>query len=336
MKLVSSVWMPVVAGAVCLFAGAAPAAWFHETFATDPAARGWTSVGDASLFAWDPGQGALAATWDSRRTNSYYCHPVGAVLTRTNDFCLTFTLRLSELTPGIDPDKVVGSFPISVGLVNLDEATGATFWRGTGANTPDLVEFSYFPDPLVPSWQWGPSLTSVLVDSAGTNWTQWVYCTSYDGLELGDLYQVTMIYTAADQTLRTSLTRNGQPFGSFPDGQPGLGFGDFRVDHVAICSYSDAGQWPDFAGSTYARGAVQNIALTPPPVTGLTLRLVSGVPQAQFLSAPFWTYRLERTTDLVTWIALSATTTGTGGWLQLQDPNAPAGPAFYRVRAELP
>ena len=336
MKLLQHVWLPAVAGVLALGTGSAAAVWFHETFATDPAAHGWASVGDPSLFQWDAAHGVLAATWDSRRTNSYYCRSLDTVLTRTNDFCLAFELRLSEITPGIDPAKTAGSFPISIGLLNLAQATAPNFLRGTGADTPDLFEFSYFPDPLVPTWQWGPSLTSVLVDSGGTNWNQWVYCTSYDGLAVGDLYRVTMIYTAADQSLRTTMTRNGEPFGSFPVGQPQTGFGDFRVDHVALCSYSDAGQWPDFAGSTLARGTVRHLAVTPPPVTDLAFRLMGRVPEAQFTSAPFWSYRLERTGDLVNWTSLPGATAGTGGLLQLQDPNAPATPAFYRVRADLP
>ena len=336
MKLLQLVWLPALAGVWSFAPGSAAAAWFNETFAADPATHGWTAVGAPGLFQWDATHGVLEANWDSRLANSYYCRPLGTVLTRSNDFCLTFELRLSEVTPGIDPAKITGSFPISVGLVNLSEATAPGFWRGTGANTPDLVEFSYFPDPLVPTWQWGPSLTSVLVDSGGTNWSQWVYCTSYDGLAIGDLYRVTMIYTAADQSLRTTMTRNGEPFGSFPAGQPQTGFGDFQVDHVALCSYSDAGQWPDFAGSTFARGTVQRIAVTPPPVTGLGLRISDRVPGAQFISAPFWSYRLERTADLVNWTTLPGATTGTGGRLELQDTNAPNTPAFYRVRADLP
>ena len=59
-----------------------------------------------------------------------------------------------------------------------------------------------------------------------------------------------------------------------------------------------------------------------------------GVWQAHFFSHSNWLYTLERSTNLQSWVAVSEIRRGNESEMVLQDTNAPASRAFYRVRAD--
>src|SRR6185295_374668 len=85
-------------------------------------------------------------------------------------------------------------------------------------------------------------------------------------LTTGDVFRLTVSYTAADQVLRTSALRNGAPFDSLADVSL-ADKSDFRVDAFAVINYSDAVQAgsPRFYGSVLAHGTVDNVQLVLPP-----------------------------------------------------------------------
>src|ERR1041385_6840372 len=118
------------------------AATFQEEFSSEPTSRGWQSHGDGTLFQWNGSNQNLEVTWDSARANSYLAWPLSATLSRADDFSFAFDLRLSDIAVGTTPDKPF-TFELAIGLINLGEATGPNFLRGTGTNSPDLVEFDY-------------------------------------------------------------------------------------------------------------------------------------------------------------------------------------------------
>jgi hypothetical protein len=147
---------------------------------------------------------------------------------------------------------------------------------------------------------------------------------------------VALDYIASESRLVTTMTRNGEPFGPIPDGWLMPDFSDFRVDHVSVSSYSDAGQWPGWGGSILAHGVLDNLVVTtpPPPVTNVSGGFHQGVWQVIFRSQTNWMYSLEATTDFRSWTT-AALAAGDGGGLVLQDTNA--SPArFYRVKADKP
>src|SRR2546423_13860810 len=78
---------------------------FQEDFSTDPAADGWKSVGDSSLFHWNATDHNLQAAWDSSRSNSYFALPLGTILAKDDDFSVAFDLRLNDFAAGINPQK---------------------------------------------------------------------------------------------------------------------------------------------------------------------------------------------------------------------------------------
>ena len=148
---------------------AAHAATITENFTGNPLQNGWQVFGDTNLFQWNSVNQNLAVTWDSTQMNSYFYHPLGMVLARDDDFGVAFDLRLNDFLAGIDP-QMPSTFPLSVGFLNLSEASQPGFLRGTGYSAADLAEFSFFPDP-VGAWIYGPSLTAVMTDSTALNYS---------------------------------------------------------------------------------------------------------------------------------------------------------------------
>jgi hypothetical protein len=315
------------------------AAVIQENFATDPSARGWRTFGDTSLFHWSAANQNLEVTWDSSRTNSFFHLPLGTIITKSDDFSFSFDVRLSDIRPGNTPGKT-NEFQIAIGLLDYASATKTNYFVGTGVNSTygirNAVEFDYFPDA-----GFGETFTTVV---ASTN--NRIYPAHNFPLPMttGDTFRITMSYTASNQLLRTSATKNGAPFGKLPgntlDDLSLAGRNDFRVDSFAVISYSDAIQagLPAYHGSILAHGTVDNVQLTIArrPVSNLRLLSANGMWSVQFTSAANWTYTLERSGNLADWTPASLLTTGTGKTLSLEDTNAATAKSFYRVRAERP
>jgi hypothetical protein len=296
----------------------------REDFASDPAEAGWRRFGNASLFAWNPATQDLAVTWDSSQPNSYFYQPLQTVLTARDDARFGFDLRLKDVVVGVNPARPF-TFELAIGLLNLSEATATNFWRGTATQSPDLVEFDYFPDS-----GFGATISTIIVSSNN----QFIPSFSFPlELTVGDLFHVELSYVAAKRTLSTVMQRNGQPFGPIKDVVLGSTFTDFRADTFAISSYNDAGA----DGSIFAHGSVDNLDITvpDPPLTSITGTLSGSQFQVQFIGQTNWFYLLERTDDWQLWQAVSAPSAGTGAIQVLKDSSSPAPErAFYRVRAE--
>jgi len=320
----------VLTGASAMFSLSARAGTLQEDFSTDPAARDWRVFGDTNLFSWDSTNQQLQVTWDSSQPNSYFYRRLGTILARDDDFSLAFDLRLADITPGVNTNKT-GAFELSVSLLNFSEATRTNFLRGTGTDSPNLVEFDDFPDAGFGATIWPEFIsTNSSFNYNGTN--------DYTLLALttGDWFHVGMVYTASNATLTTIMTRNQAAFGPINQVLLSTNFTDFRVDTFAISSYSDTG---DDYDSLLAHGTVDNLVITtpPPPVLGLTGDFASqNTWEVRFISHSNWLYTLERTTDLQTWTASSLAVNGNGTNLVLQDTQPAPASASYRVRAQRP
>jgi hypothetical protein len=306
----------------------AKAATLTENFSTNPLQDGWKIFGDTNLFQWDSTNQNLDVTWDSSQTNSYFYHPLGTILTSNDDFTLAFDLELNEAT------AYNYGFELAIGFLNISEATSTNFQRSTGENSPNLVEFDYFPDV-----GYGPTIWPVFVD---TN-SDFNYNGSTDyaiyAPNLGDWYHIIMTYTASNLTMVTTMTNFEQTSGiTIVDpldlNNPYYPFTDYRVDTLSVSSYQDDG----YGDSIYAQGVIDNFVATlpPPPVQNLTGAFSNGIWQAQFCSQSNWFYTLERTTNFQCWTPVSPSTPGNGTTLFLQDTNPPPTQAFYRVSAARP
>ena len=323
-----------------LLAAAPPggAAVFQENFATNPAERGWRSFGDASLFRWNSTNQNLQVTWDSSRTNSFFHLPLGTIVTKSDDFSFSFDVRLNDIRAGTTPGKT-NEFEIALGILNYSSATNANSFRGAGVSSSygvrNVVEFDYFKFDYIPDLWFGDTFATVVISTNNRIYPEHNPLT----MTTGDTFRISFNYSASNQLLRTTATKNGTPFGILPANTlRDLSLAeanDFRVDSFAVINYSDAIQVGP-PGSVLAHGTVDNIqvAVPQPPISNLRLSFTNSAWRAQFTSATNWTYTLEQTTDLALWTPASPVTPGTGAMLSLQDTNSSATKSFYRVRAE--
>lgn len=297
----------------------AHAVTFSEDFAADPAADGWKIFGDTNLFQWNSTNQNLEVIWDSSQTNSYFYRSIGTIVTTNDAFSLEFDLQLDDVAVG------GYGFELAVGFLNFADATRSNFFRGTGRDSPNLVEFDYFPDS-----GFGPSIDATLVDQTRTNFHFF-----YDvrPLDEGVNYHVVLVHAAGTAAITAQIFANGSLYTALPLSYFTTDFFDFRVDTIAIESYSDAHS----GGSILAHGVLDNLVVNvpPPPIQDFTGNFTNGIWLAQFLSQSNWFYTMQRTTDLESWMNI-ATNSGNGTNLFLQDANPPASKAFYRVRAERP
>jgi hypothetical protein len=315
------------------------AAVYQEDFSADPAAHGWRTFGNSSLFHWNPTNANLEVTWNSSQSNSYFYLPFGTVLAKSDDFSFSFDLKMKDLKFGTSSNRP-STFQISVGLLNFHAATNGSYYRGAGTAATygmrNFVDWSFFPD-----------------DGYGATWATTVVSTNLRylpahnfPLELttNDLYQITLSYAASNQTLRTTAMKNGAPYGLPPNNSLQslilTSHPDYRLDALAITSYSDAVQIGpiDEWGSILAHGVVDNITLTvPAPTPGkLTLLKTNGVPRIEFLSKTNWNYALERTTNFNSWTVVYPATNGNGSLLSLPDTTGAGEKVFYRIGVERP
>jgi hypothetical protein len=315
--------LPALAGLFLVGASTSRATTITQDFAGDPLTNGWSVFGDAGLFVWNSTNQNLEVTWDSSQTNSYFCRRFGTSFTKASDFMLGFDLRLNDIAGGVHPNKPF-PFQISVGLLNLAQATNAGF------ESPNLVEFNYFPAAI-----FEPTVSPVLI-SSNNEFSDGGFTFPLE-LRTNTLFHITMVYNAADRTLRTLITSNGVPFVPVRDCTLNTNFSDFVVDHFGVSSYCDVGQFPGFEGSVLAHGVVDNFLFAaPPPVTKLIAVRDGHAAGVQFRSTTNWFYALERTTNFQSWATASSAVAGTGGTLNLQDTNPPLASAYYRVNAWLP
>ena len=312
-----------IAGLFAVTATSASAVILTENFSADPLQHGWKIFGDTNLFRWNATNQNLEVTWNSTNQNSYFYRPLGTILARDDDFTLSFNLRLDDVAVFNYGQQV------ALGLLNFSEATNAAFSR-PNADSPNLFEFDYFPDA-----GFGASIDATLADMTVSAASSSGFYFIYDNLPIppGVTCQITLAHAAGTTNLTGQVFTNGVLYTALPQVYAGP-IADFRLDTLSVSSYADDGYGDDL----FARGVVDNFTVTlpPPPVQNLAAALSGGVPQIQFTARTNWLYTLQRTTDFQAWTNVSPATSGVAGTLILPDLDAPAGPAFYRVRADRP
>lgn len=314
--------------------GVAPRPILFEDFKDAPAEEGWRVHGDAALFEWNAAAGYLDVTWDSSRSNSYFHRPLNTVLSRVDDFVLSFDLRLDSIVPGFTEGKPA-AFQLALGLVEFDSAVRPGFFRGTGMNAEsgprNVLEFDYFPDA-----GFGATLSPVLVSSNNQ------FAVEFDfpvELPVGQWITVVLDYSPSDGVIRSRILSDGQVFYTLSPVTLDAEFTDFRFDTIAICSYSDAGQNPQFAqGSVLAHGAVDNVMVVLPdaPLDLIEGGWSEGGWIADISTQPGWVYELERTFDFQTWTVVETHHAVLSGKHRFSDSAPDLTRAFYRVRATKP
>ena len=314
------------------------AAVISEDFSADPLARGWKVSGDTNLFHWNAANQNLEVTWDSSRTNSFFHFPLGTIVSSNDNFSIVFDLRMHDIALGTTSNRS-DTFQIALGFVNSVNATSPNTFRGAGQSTTygvkNTIEFDYFPDS-----GFGATFAPTLISSNN----RIAFSDNHPlVLTTNDLFHIAMNYAASNQLLKTTVTRNGSPYGLAPGSSiKDLALGtypDFRVDSLALINWNDAiqtGPTQDW-GLILAHGVVDNFLVTVPdgPVSNFTGAKSNSTWRATFTGKTNWFYSLERSFDFASWNAASPTNNGTGGVIVLQDANM-SDAAFYRVKAQKP
>lgn len=307
---------PAIVGLLAGFTVTTQAATLTEDFSSNPQQNGWRVSGDTNLFHWNATNQNLEVTWDASQSNSYFYLPLNTILTTGDEFNVAFDLRL---------DDAVGSYELSVGLLNLTSATNTSFVRGTGSDSPNLAEFDYFPD----------------YDSidASTSDTNSALAATYDTqpLENGVVYHIVLAHAAGSSLLSANVFTNGTLYTALPYAYPNANFSDFRLNALSINSYSTNGDpYPD---NLLAHGVVDNFTVTlpAPPVQNFAAVFdASGNWNCTFLSQTNWDYALQRSTNLENWTTVISHIPGTGKPLTVSDSNLPTDHCFYRISADRP
>jgi hypothetical protein len=309
-----------------------------ENFENDPNQQGWNTSGDPSLFQWDSETQRLSAQWDSSKGNSYFYQSIGQTLDTQLDFSIAFDLELESIAIGTTPNKPF-TFPIAIGLIDLAQATREDYFRGTGINPVSgprgVAEWNYLPDS-----GFGATVSSGFISQNN----QWVFQNTFPlELNTGTLYQVQMEYLAASQTIKTTMTADGEPFAPLLDaslddifGNPVEGgFTELNVDAFAISNYSDAGQSPpEFAGSIQAHGYVDNIKVKIGSDLKIDqIRIESSDVIITFNGKVNTSYWLEQSSDFISWVTVDHKIVSESTEVQMSRPKED-GHIFYRLRSQ--
>src|SRR4051812_19625702 len=244
----------------CLASFEAGAVIVIEEFGSNPFSQGWRTFGDSSVFAWNSTNRNMEVTWDSSHSNGFFYLPLGTILTKNEDFAVTFDMQLKDLKLGTTRGKT-NTFEIALGFLNTRTITNANYFRGAGQNSVygvrNLVEFDYFPDS-----GFGDTFASTVVSTNNR-----ILPVHNFPLEMtpNDVFRITLNYTSSNKTLHASATKNGSAFGLSPSNSLGdmvlTTHPDFRVDAFGVSNYSDAIQTstPDDWGSVLAHAQLDNV-----------------------------------------------------------------------------
>lgn len=334
-RVLKTVWALVTAVAVSGVSAGAEAEGVFEDFRLNPLTNGWKIFGETNLFAWNSTNQNMEVTWDSSKPNSYFYKPLGYTLSRANDdpFSLYFNLRMRDIAIGTTTNKPY-TFQIAVGLLNFQQATNPGFLRGTGFDSPNIFEFDYFPDS-----GFGATISPTVISSNHQFATSFIL----QEVTTNDHFQIGMVLGDGGGRVRTTIYRNGQFYAGdvffFP-----TNFTDFNVDTVAIASYSDEGQFPDFAGSILAHGAVDNVLVSRTGTVGVDLgftgRFENGNWRMDFDTQPSWIYTAGRLDQVagggVSFDVGSLNATNYGRGTIIHTNPISSQPQFYRLFGTFP
>ena len=298
----------------------APLGWHYESFATNPLANGWMLHGDESLFEWDAEAGALDVTWNSEKPNSYFYRPLGQALTEKDSFAFTFQLTLDEVKAG-HLDGQPYTFEVSIGLLNLENAKEEGFIRGTGTDSPNLVEWDYFPDT-----GFGATVSPALASSKSEFSAGFTFPAE---LTKGKVYTVRMEYDGSTGVLKSEMLEDGKPWKSIAEVKRKIAHSGFLIDAFSISNYTAKGS----ESSLFATGAIDELAIATSR-SGPSLvdvHLDGGRWSARVFVVNPDDWQLQRSGDLLNWKSLDVVRQTSLFFMRFADPEPVGRNQFYRI-----
>ena len=295
-------------------------AWHFEDFSSNPLANGWAVHGDESLFKWDAEAGVLAVTWDSERPNSMFHRPLGLTLTEADAFAFSFDMVLDEVKAGY-LDGQPYTFEVALGLLNIGSAKADGFSRGTGNDSPNLVEWDYFPDT-----GFGATI-STAVASAKSQFTAGF--TFPAEMAAGETYSVRMEFDPAGRELKTFMLQNGTAWNEIKTVTLADDIAGFAVDAFSVSSYTAKGSELSLLAAGWVDNLAVAVARSQPRI--VNARLADGQWAARSFGFGAVDYVFERSDDLREWQPVWNGVREDGFYLRLIDEAPLDGGGFYRL-----
>ena len=295
-------------------------AWHIEDFSSDPLANGWVVHGDESLFKWDAAAGSLAVTWDSEQLNSLFHRPLGLTLTEADAFAFAFDITLDTVKAG-HRDGQPYTFEVALGLLNIGSGKAEAFSRVTGTNSPNLIEWDYFPDTGL-----GATISPVVASAKSQFAAGFTFPAE---VTPGEIYSVRMEYDPTVRKLTTVMLENGTAWKAVKTVTLPNDFAGFAVDAFSISNYTAKGS----ESSLLASGWVDNLAITTAHSRSriVNARLADGQWRGKLFGLSVEDYMLERSEDLREWQPIGNGVREDAFYLKLIDKNSPVGGGFYRL-----
>jgi len=294
--------------------------WHYESFATDPLANGWVLHGDESLFEWDAETGTLEVAWDSEKPNSYFYRPLGQSLTEKDSFAFTFQLTLDEVKAG-HLDGQPYTFEVAIGLLNLEAAKEGGFMRGTGTDSPNLVEWDYFPDT-----GFGATVSPAVASSKSEFSAGFTFPAE---LTKGKVYTVRMEYDGSTGVLKSEMLEDGKPWKSIAEVKRKNAHAGFLIDAFSISNYTAKGS----ESSLFATGTIDELAIATsrsgPSLVDVNLDDGRWRARAFVVAPDDW--QLQRSGDLLIWKSLDAVRKTSQFFMRFADPETVGRNQFYRI-----
>ncbi|HJN90471.1 MAG TPA: hypothetical protein QGG93_09075 [Verrucomicrobiota bacterium] len=296
-------------------------AWHVEDFSSNPLTNGWMVHGDESLFKWDAEGGTLAVTWDSEKPNSLFYRPLGLTLTEMDTFAFAFDITLHTVKAG-HLDGQPYTFEVVLGLLDTGSAKAGGFSRGTGSDSPNLVEWDYFPDT-----GFGATISPAIASANSQFAAGFTFPVA---MAVGQTYSVRMQYDSGERVLKTFMLENGNAWKKIQTVQLKDGFQGFVVDAFSVSSYTAKGS----ESSLLAGGSVDNLAIavgrSQPRI--VNARLIDEQWSARSFGVSACEYVLERSRNLINWEPVENGVQPDGYFLKLVDETPLEGGGFYRMR----
>ena len=294
--------------------------WSYESFESNPFLSDWRVHGDESLFFWDEESESLKVTWDSEKPNSYFYRPLGRTLTEADSFAFTFQITLEKVKAGY-LDGQPYTFEVAVGLSNMAAANDENFNRGTGTDSPHLVEWDYFPDTgfgatISPAMSSGKSQFS-----AGFTFPA--------ELLIGKSYSVRLSFNALSKTLTTDIMEDGKLWKKITGVKLSSDFSGFQVDAFNVSSYSAKGS----ESSLLVVGRLDDFAISMGSSFSdfFDVKIIDGqlCSKAFLVNPDKW--QVESSSDLLHWNKSNAVFVPDGFFYQFMTPVTKNQNKFYRL-----
>jgi len=261
-----------------------------ETFDSDPLTKGWSVHGDKSLFEWDEDSESLRVKWDTERPSSFFYKPLGRVLTESNSFAFTFQITLDSVKAGYLEGKPY-TFQVALGLLNISSAIDKNFNRGTGSDSPNLVEWDYFPDT-----GFGATVSPAVASDKSEFSAGFTFPAE---LLIGKTYSIKLIYNSEERVLKTEMLEDGKSWETIQTVEISSDFSGFFVDTFSISNFSAK----DSESSLLAIGTVDEVALvtsdTLPKLFGVKINGSQWEAKSFLIEPEIW--KVESSNDVLNW-----------------------------------